>query len=102
MIQTWHFYHKTARSVQSGKLLIPHLIDRGANGGLAGADMRVLHKPNRKMNIVGIDDHELTGLNVVAAAALMDTQKGPIIGIFHEYAHLGKGRSIHAAGKWNG
>ena len=64
--------------------------------------MRVLQKPNRKMNIVGIDDHELTGLNVVTAAALMDTQKGPIIGIFHEYAHLGKGRSIHAAGKWNG
>ena len=29
----------------------------------------------------------------------MDTQKGPIIGIFHEYAHLGKGRSIHAAGQ---
>ena len=29
----------------------------------------------------------------------MDTQKGPIIGIFHEYAHLGKGRSIHATGQ---
>ena len=29
----------------------------------------------------------------------MDTQKGPIIGVFHEYAHLGKGRSIHAAGQ---
>ena len=29
----------------------------------------------------------------------MDTQKGPIIGVFHEYAHLGKGKSIHAAGQ---
>ena len=46
-----------------------------------------------------IDDHELTGLDVVTAAALFDTQKGPIIGIFHEYAHLGKERSIHAAGQ---
>ena len=36
---------------------------------------------------------------MVTAAALLDTQKGPIIGIFHEYAHLGKGRSIHAAGQ---
>ena len=36
---------------------------------------------------------------LVTAVALMDTQKGPIIGIFHEYAHLGKGRSIHAAGQ---
>ena len=39
----------------------------------------------------------MTGLNVVTAAALLDTQKGPISGIFHEYAHLGEGRSIHAA-----
>ena len=76
-----------------------HLIDRGANGGLAGADMRVIHTTPRKINIVGIDDHELTGLNVVTAAALLDTQKGPIIGVFHEYAHLGKGRSIHASGQ---
>ena len=76
-----------------------HLIDRGANGCLAGADMRVIHTTPRKINIVGIDDHELTGLNVVTAAAHLDTQKGPIIGVFHEYAHLGKGRSIHAAGQ---
>ena len=53
-----------------------------------GADMRVIHTTPRKINIVGIDDHELTGLNVVTAAALLDTQKGPIIGVFHEYAHL--------------
>ena len=76
-----------------------HLIDRGANGGLAGADMKVIHTTPRKINNVGIDDHELTGLNVVTAAALLDTQKGPIIGIFHEYAHLGKGKSIHASGQ---
>ena len=31
-----------------------HLIDRGANGGLAGADMRVIHTTPRKINIVGI------------------------------------------------
>ena len=36
---------------------------------------------------------------MVTAAALLDTQKGPIIGVFHEYAHLGKGRSTHAAGQ---
>ena len=55
--------------------------------------MRVLQKAHRKINSVGIDDHELTGINVVTAAALLDTQKGPIIGIFHlfhQYTHLGK------------
>ena len=61
--------------------------------------MRVIHTTPRKINIVGIDDHELTGLNVVTAAALLDTQKGPITGVFHEYAHLGKGKSIHASGQ---
>ena len=71
------------------------MVDRGANGGLAGADMMILQKTDRKLNIVGIDDHELTDLDVVTSAALCDTQKGPVIGHFHEYAHLGKGRSIH-------
>ena len=61
--------------------------------------MRILLKTDREINIVGIDDHELTGLDVVTVAALFDSQKRPVIGIFHEYAHLGKGRSIHAAGQ---
>ena len=99
--------HESSRHIQTHQRYVfarvnqsnHHLIDRGANGGLAGADMRVIHTTPRNINIVGIDDHELTGLNVVTAAALLDTQKGPIIGVFHEYAHLGKGRSIHAAGQ---
>ena len=100
-------FHDSSRQIQTHQRYVfarvnqsnHHLIDRGANGGLAGADMRVIHTTPRKINIVGIDDHELTGLNVITAAALLDTQKGPIIGVFHEYAHLGKGRSIHAAGQ---
>ena len=99
--------HESSRQIQTHQRYVfarvnqsnHHLIDRGANGGLAGADMRVIHTTPREINIVGIDDHELTGLNVVTAATLLDTQKGPIIGVFHEYAHLGKGRSIHAAGQ---
>ena len=39
---------------------------------------------DRKINNVSIDDHELTGLDVVTAAVLLDTQKGPVIAIFHE------------------
>ena len=39
-----------------------HMIGRGANGGLAGVDMRVLQKTHRKINIAGIDDHELTAM----------------------------------------
>ena len=79
-----------------------HLIDRGANGGLAGADMRVIHTTPRKINIVGIDDHELTGLNVVTAAALLDTQKGPIIGVFMNMLTLGRADLFMVLVKWNG
>ena len=35
----------------------------------------------------------------MTAAALFNTQEGPVIGVFNEYAQLGKGRSIHAAGQ---
>ena len=97
--------HESSRQIQTHQRYVfarvnqtnHQLIDKGANGGLAGSDIRVIHTTPRKINIVGIDDQELTGHNVVTAATLLDTKKCPIIGGFHEYAHLGKGRSIHAA-----
>ena len=74
------------------------LVDRGANGGLAGSDMRVIHKPHCKINIQGIDNREVTGLDVVTAATLLNTSQGKVIGIFNEYAYLGKGSAIHSSG----
>ena len=74
------------------------LVDRGANGGLAGSDMRVIHKTHHKINISGIDKHEVTGLGVVTAATLLNTSLGKVIGIFNEYAYLWKGSSIHSSG----
>ena len=75
------------------------LVDHGANGGLAGSDMRVIHKAHRKINIQGIDNHEVTGLDVVTAATLLNTSQGKVIGIFNQYAYLGKGSSIHSSGQ---
>ena len=75
------------------------LVDRGVNGGLAGSDMRVIYKTNRKINISGIDNHEVTGLDVVTAATLLNTSLGNVIGIFNEYAYLWKGSSIHSSGQ---
>ena len=80
------------------------LVGRGANGGLAGSDMHVIHKTHRKINIQGIDNHEVTGLDVVTAATLLNTPppQGKVICLFFEYALLGKGSSIHSSGqlKW--
>ena len=75
------------------------LVDCGANRGLAGSDMRVLHQTHRKINFQGIDNHEVTGLDVVTATTLLNTSQGKVIGIFNEYAYLGKGSSIHSSGQ---
>ena len=60
------------------------LVDRDANGGLAGSDMHVIHKTHRKINILGIDNHKVSGLDVVTAATLLNTSQGKVIGIFNE------------------
>ena len=88
--------------LSSRKSTLPgnQLVDRGANGGLAGSDMRILSKTGRHITIVGIDNHELTGLPVVTCAAKFETNDGPIVGIFNEYAYYGKGLSIHAPGQF--
>ena len=75
------------------------LADHGANGGLAGSDMHVIHKPQPKIKIQGIDNHEVTGLDVVTATTLINTSQGKVIGISNEYAYLGKGSSIHSSGQ---
>ena len=75
------------------------LVDHGANGGLAGSDMHVIHRTYRKINIQGIDNHEVTGLDVVTAATLLNTPQGQVIGIFNEHAYLWKGSSIHSSGQ---
>ena len=72
------------------------LVDRGANGGLAGSDMRVIHKTHRKINIQGIDNHEVTGLDVVTAAisstplkerSLAYSMNMPTLGRDHPFIH---------------
>jgi hypothetical protein len=73
------------------------LVDRGANNGIAGNDVRVLSSTNRKINIQGIDNHHVSGLDIVTAAGKVMTTLGPIIVILHQYAYLGHGPSIHSS-----
>jgi len=73
------------------------LIDRGANGGIAGTDVRVIHKTHRSVDVRGIDNHQVTDISIGTVGGVVTTQKGPIIAIFHQYALLGKGSSIHSA-----
>ena len=50
------------------------LVDRGANGGLAGSDVRVVSTSSKKkVDAIGIDNHKVDGLDVVTAAGVIKT-----------------------------
>jgi Reverse transcriptase (RNA-dependent DNA polymerase) len=72
------------------------LIDGGANGGMSGADVRVINQTFEKADITGIADKSVSNLPLCSVAGLIETHRGPIIGIFHQYAHYGKGKTVHS------
>ena len=90
-----HIVYTTSASRVSGVQNLS-LVDRGANGGLAGDDVRVISKTNRRVDIRGIDNHQVTGIDIGTVGGVVDTQKGPVVAIMHQYALLGKGSSIHS------
>ena len=61
--QTWHLhtYDISKHSASSYE----SVVDRGTNGGLAGADVSILERTGRKVCATGIDDHILPGLDIV-------------------------------------
>jgi hypothetical protein len=83
------------------------LVDRGANGGIAGNDCRVIEVNNQLhqyINGEGIEGHIMEWHRLVTAGAITHSNRGPVILIMHQYAHSGKGHSIHSSPQleWNG
>ena len=98
-VHTHLLYHvPQAKQAQHGSL-----VDRGANGGLAGSDVRILSKSSRKCTVTGIDEHQINGLDILQCAALVKTNHGYVNLIMNEYAYYGKGHTIHSSGQieWN-
>ena len=75
------------------------MVDKGANSGLAGSDVRILSRASRKCTVTGIDSHELQGLDVVQCATLVETNHGIVNHIMNEYTCYGKGHTIHSSGQ---
>jgi hypothetical protein len=74
------------------------LMDGGANGGMTGADVRIISTSDfHKANVSGIGDSTIINLPLVTAAGLIQTHRGPIVALMHQYAHYGKGHTIHSA-----
>ena len=92
-------HHFTYHIAQASQAKHGSLVDRGANSGLAGSDVRILSRSSRKCTVTGIDSHELQGLDVVQCAALVETNHGIVNLIMNEYACYGKGHTIHSSGQ---
>ena len=80
---------------------ITSLIDRGANGGVGGEDTRVIEwdASGRTVDIEGVDSHRVTSIRLASCGGVGMTNHGEVIFVFHQYAYLGKGHSIHSAGQ---
>ena len=91
-------HHSTYHVTQASQAKHGSLVDRGANGGLPGSDVRILSR-SRKCTVTGIDSHELQGLDVVQCAALVETNHGIVNLIMNEYACYRKGHTIHSSGQ---
>ena len=55
-------HHYTYHEAQASQAKHGSLVDRGANGGLAESDERILSRTSRKCTVTGIDSHELQAL----------------------------------------
>jgi len=92
-------YHVANSTAAQGDGPGGSLIDGGANGGLCGADVRVLAMTATLCDVTGVGDSAIENLPIVQAAGLLQTQNGPVIGIFHQYANFGQGNLIHSSGQ---
>src|SRR5687767_5591732 len=72
------------------------LVDCGANGGLASADVRIIAKTGHQVDIQGINNHCITDIPIVTTGGVVSTQKGEVIAIMHQYAYVGKGKTIYS------
>ena len=55
------------------------LVDRGANGSIAGQEMRIIAKLDKTIDLSGIDDHTVSNLRLVTAGGVVRTQLGDIL-----------------------
>ncbi len=73
------------------------LVDRGANGGIAGDDVCIISDSGCQVDVQGIDNHQIVDIPIVTAGAVVNTQRGKVIIIMNQYAWKKKGKTIHSS-----
>jgi hypothetical protein len=78
--------------------VLSSLVDGGANGGMAGSNVRTLSESSfNKANVTGIGESLIQNLPLATVAGLISTHRGPAIVLLHQYANYGKGHTIHSS-----
>jgi hypothetical protein len=72
------------------------LVDRGANGGIAGSDLHVIetHNPGKTVNVEGVGGQTIQSLPMVTAGGVINTNHGEVIAILPQMAYLKGGKTI--------
>ena len=52
--------------------------------------------PTKQVDVTGIAGAKVFNVPLKTVAGAFQTTNGPIIGIFHNYAHHGEGNTIHS------
>ena len=84
-------YHVSKSSTSNNN---DSLQDRGANGGIAGRNVRVLSSSHKYVNVEGIGNHQITNIPIVTCAGKVMTDKGPVVAIMNQFAHVANGSTI--------
>ena len=92
-----HQVHYQSHNVQQAKANVGSLVDRDCNSGIAGDDVHILWLSDRKVNVTGIEDHQMSDLSIGTCAGVTTTNQGLVVVILHQYAYTGKGRMIHSS-----
>ena len=89
-LYTVNMAYVTYQCLQPISNSIGSLIDRGAKGGLAGADVCMLDYTEQCADITGVGQASINALPLVTCAGTVHMTYGPIVLIMHLYAYYGE------------
>ena len=75
------------------------LVDRGANGCIAGNDTKLIEFTGQNADLSGIDDHTIRNLKIAKVGGVTKSSIGDIIVIINQAAYMPDGRTILSTGQ---
>jgi predicted ATP-grasp superfamily ATP-dependent carboligase len=75
------------------------LVDRGANGGIAGSNTSIILRSGKKIDLCGVNNHTIRNLKIGTAGAVVKTTKGEAILVMYQCALMPNTKTIHSSGQ---